>query len=49
MEVYRIAYVYVRDSFAGTLKETDVGYSFLYDRTYLTDKNTAPVSLTLPI
>ena len=49
MEVYRIAYVYVRDSFAGTLKETDAGYSFRYDRTYLTDKNATPVSLTLPI
>lgn len=25
---YRTAYVYVRDAFAGTLKETDSGYSY---------------------
>ena len=31
MEAYRTAYVYVRDTFAGILKETDFGYSFIYD------------------
>ena len=30
MEAYRTAYVYVREAFAGTLKETDYGYSFIY-------------------
>ena len=45
---YRIAYVYVRDIFAGTLKETDTGYSFTYDENYLNDENTKDVSLTLP-
>lgn len=49
MEAYRTAFVYVRDTFAGTLKETDSGYSFIYDREYLADKNSTAVSLTLPI
>ena len=49
MEAYRTAYVYVRDAFAGTLKETDSGYSFVYDEDYLKGENLSPVSLTLPI
>lgn len=49
MEAYRTAFVYIRDTFAGTLKETDSGYSFIYDREYLADKNSTAVSLTLPI
>lgn len=35
MEAYRTAYVYVRDTFAGALKETDAGYSFEYDNELL--------------
>ena len=49
MEAYRTAYVYVRETFAGTLKETDYGYSFLYDREYLESEKNSSVSLTLPI
>ena len=49
MEAYRIAYVYVRDTFAGILKETDAGYSFIYDTEYLTIENATAVSLTLPM
>ena len=49
MEAYRTAYVYVRNSFAGILKETDWGYSFKYDTDYLESKNPLPVSLTLPV
>lgn len=49
MEAYRTAYVYVRNSFAGFLRETDWGYSFVYDKDYLESENPAPVSLTLPI
>ncbi len=49
MEAYRTAYVYVRETFAGTLKETDYGYSFLYDREYLESEKNSPISLTLPI
>ena len=49
MEAYRTAYVYVRDTFAGTLKETDAGYSFVYDSEYLAGEVSTAVSLTLPM
>lgn len=49
MEAYRTAYVYVRDTFAGTLKETDSGYSFAYDSNYLMAGDASAVSLTLPM
>lgn len=49
MSAYRTAYVYVRDAFAGTLKETDSGYSFIYDRAYLASNRPLAVSLTLPL
>lgn len=49
MDAYRTAYVYVRDAFAGTLKETDFGYSFVYDSEYLKRENASTVSLTLPM
>ena len=49
MEAYRTAYVYVRDTFAGTLKETDSGYSFAYDSEYLMSGDASAVSLTLPL
>ena len=49
MEAYRTAYVYVRETFAGILKETDFGYSFIYDNDYLKSENPTAVSLTLPI
>ena len=45
---YRIAYVYVKDIFAGTLKETDEGYSFIYDKDYIDNESSTDVSLTLP-
>lgn len=48
MQSYRIAYVYVRNIFAGILSETDFGYSFIYDDEYL-KKYSSPVSLTLPL
>ena len=49
MEAYRTAYVYVREIFAGILKETDYGYSFVYDDNYLKSANPTAVSLTLPL
>lgn len=49
MEAYRTAYVYVRDAFAGTLKETDSGYLFVYDGEYLMQAGASAVSLTLPM
>ena len=45
--IFRTAYVYVRNVFAGTLLETDEGYSFSYDQTYLKDAQASAVSLTL--
>lgn len=49
MEAYRTAYVYVRETFAGILKETDAGYSFVYDSAYLESELPTAVSLTLPL
>lgn len=49
MEPFRTAYVYIRDSFAGELKETDEGYTFSYDKDYLAGIRPQAVSLTLPI
>ena len=45
----RKALVYYGDVVAGTLTETDEGYSFAYAFEYLTSKNSEPVSLTLPL
>ena len=49
MSAFRKAYVYVKDSFAGILEETDSGYSFQYDRDYLMNDTALAVSLTLPL
>lgn len=49
MTVLRTAYVYVRNVFAGQLCETDEGYTFTYDNSYLGSKNASAVSLTLPL
>lgn len=46
---FRTAYVYVCNNFAGELCETDEGYSFSYDETYITGEDSHPVSLTLPV
>lgn len=47
--IFRTAYVYVYNNFAGKLSETDEGYSFSYDKTYIARADNHPVSLTLPI
>lgn len=49
MAVFRTAYVYVRNRFAGKLCETDEGYSFAYDKEYLDFEGATAVSLTLPL
>ncbi len=49
MKSFRTAYVYVRDIYAGILKETETGYGFAYDHEYLDRKDASPVSLTLPL
>ena len=48
-EAFRSAYVYVRNRFAGTLCETDEGYSFNYDAEYLKSDAPSAVSLTMPL
>ena len=48
MGTNRIANVYVKNVFAGTLKETDYGYSFKYDKDYLDNPNSTNISLTMP-
>ena len=45
---YRTADIYVRNTFAGELCETDAGYSFSYDAAYLALPGASAVSLTLP-
>lgn len=49
MSAYRTAKIYVRNTFAGLLKETDSGYTFAYDKEYLYGENPSAVSLTLPL
>ena len=49
MSVFRTAYVYVRNTFAGELSETDDGYTFAYDSDYLKTDGASAVSLTLPL
>ncbi len=49
MENLRTAYVYVRNTFAGELNETDDGYTFAYDKDYLKREQASVVSLTLPL
>ena len=49
MDAYRCAYVYVRNVFAGCLRETDTGYSFVYDASFLQSETASCVSLTLPL
>ena len=45
---YRTAYVYVRDAFAGTLRETGFQIFLHYDEEYLTHPKSTHVNLTLP-
>lgn len=45
----RKAKVYMHNELAGCLTETEDGYSFIYDVSYLTGSVNKPVSLTLPL
>ena len=45
----RSGQVFYQDIFAGIIVETDDGYSFQYDNTYLQEANNQAVSLTLPL
>lgn len=46
---YRRANIFVHETKAGGLEETETGYRFQYDSDYLSQKKAEPVSLTLPI
>lgn len=48
-EEYRKGYVYVQNQFAGTIAETDEGYTFSYLQEYLNSDHAVAVSLTLPL
>ena len=43
------ALIYFRDVLAGRLSETDEGYEFQYETTYLAMPQTEPISLTMPL
>ncbi len=43
------AKVFLKDMFAGTLTEDDMGYEFSYEPEYLKSEDALPVSLTLPL
>ena len=45
----RVGKVYIQNHYAGTVEETDTGYSFRYDKKYLEMENAVAVSLTLPM
>ena len=47
--LYRSAEVYIRGEYAGILRETDAGYSFVYDVAYLQSDDAVAASLTLPL
>lgn len=49
MMEYRTADIYIRNIFAGQLRETEDGYEFSYDEEYLQRENATSVSLTLPL
>lgn len=46
---YRKADIYVRETKAGVLEETETGYRFRYEPGYLSQKHAEPVSLTLSL
>lgn len=45
----REANVFYKNNFAGIIRETDEGYLFEYDKVYLRNFQSKPVSLTLPL
>lgn len=45
----RQAKVYYKELFAGIIVETDEGYEFVYDKTYIAQSTAKPISLTFPL
>lgn len=48
-KILREGKVFFKDIMAGTIQETDEGYTFFYDDLYLEKENAEPVSLTFPL
>ena len=48
-DAYRKAAIYVRNEYAGIIKETELGYSFRYDTRYLDKPHALHASITLPL
>lgn len=48
-EAYRKGYVYIQNRYAGVIAETEEGYFFGYDDTYLHREDAVAVSLTMPM
>ncbi len=48
-DAYRKAAIYVRNEYAGIIRETESGYSFRYDTEYLDKPYALPASITLPL
>lgn len=46
---YKKGNVFFKDTFAGTIAETEDGYRFEYNELYLTSVSAQPVSVTLPL
>ncbi len=47
--VLRSGRVFYKDAFAGVVEETEEGYRFVYDSSYLTTSGAHPISVTLPL
>ncbi|MCI1734517.1 MAG: HipA N-terminal domain-containing protein [Bacilli bacterium] len=45
----RQGFVYFQGTFCGVLSETDTGYEFAYDSTWLDNPQAQPISLTMPL
>ena len=46
---YRRAKVYFKEKIAGELRETEEGYEFIYDASFLSDPEAQPLSVNLPL
>ena len=45
----RAGRVFVQNTYAGRIYETDEGYAFEYDSSYISQDNAVAVSMTLPL
>ena len=47
--ILRMGRVYIQNTFAGEIRETDEGYEFEYDDAYFSNEKAVAVSITLPL